>query len=111
MKLPNPNTNIPFSRVITDQEGNKEWGYRTVDGQEEIVHIPSNRSNMEYWQLEPVLSPENHTHSFIFTDIAKREIECESCHYPTSFNAGTEYFEDNGAAFVVIKKRKYPVSL
>jgi len=102
-QLPNPNSSKKFDRIQGD------YGYRNVDGQEEIVHIPTDTSNMAYWKPETVLDPSNCTHELELIDIGKREVECRNCHWALSFNAGDNYFEEDGKAYIVFKNRKFPI--
>lgn len=104
-QLPHPNSEQKFDHVQGD------YGYRTVFGQEEIVHIPTNKSNMAFWKPETVLDPSGCEHAFFVTDIGKREIECSNCHWAFGFHAGRNYHEENGQGYVTIKGKKYLVSL
>lgn len=110
MQLPNPNNDKPFDRVIKDAQGNEIWGIRAEhSGDEEIVHIPTGKSNMSYWKPEMVLNPEGCEHIFYLYNVGRREIECSVCHLTTAFIPGVNYSEENGQAFVTLKGKKYPV--
>lgn len=110
MKLPNPNSSQPFDSVTKDVHGNEEYGYRTVDGLEEVIHIPSGRSNMQYLQPEKVTHYEGCNHSFRFLSVGKREIECEMCHFTISFHP-IDFREANSRGYVRINRVEYPVFL
>jgi len=58
-----------------------------------------------------VMNPTGCDHSFTFTDIGKREIECELCHFPTTVHIGINYKECEGKAFVSIRSKEYPILL
>lgn len=109
MTIPNPHQSKPYDSVSKDERGQELYGSRIVDGVEEIVHIPSGKSNMQYHQLEKVLSPEGCEHHFLITDIRLREIECSNCHYATSFHPAMNFFEEEGKAYIYIKHRKYEI--
>jgi hypothetical protein len=109
MQLPNPNEDKLFERIDTDQEGKPLYGRRTVDGQEEIVHIPTNRSNMQYHQPEVVMDASKCLHRFGITHIGKREIECLRCGYSTTFNVGVTYTEENGLKYFWLHGKWHPV--
>ncbi len=82
---------------------------RDVDGHEEVVHIPTNRTNMQYWQPEAVLDPSNCSHQFSLVDVGKREVECSGCGYTTSFIVGVNYREESGIGYIKVKQGEYPV--
>lgn len=107
MKLANPNQSQEFDRVTQDRNGTDLYGYRHVDGQEEIVHIPSGESNMQYHQPEMVLNPEGCSHIFGVVDIRKREIECRGCHLMTSFHPAVNYREEAGKSYIVMNYKEY----
>lgn len=110
MRLPNPNENQPFDRVSKNAQGLPEWGYRhegTPD--EEIVHIPTNRSNQTYYQPQRVLYPEGCEHTFHVIDMGKREIECSRCQWATSFHPAHNYQESDGQGYVTILGHPYPI--
>lgn len=109
MQLPNPNDNKPFERIDKDAEGQPLYGRRTVDGQEEIVHIPTNRSNMQYHQPEVVMDASKCLHHFAITHIGKREIECLRCGLSTTFNVGVTYTEENGRKYFWLHGKWHPV--
>ena len=108
MRLPNPNSNKPYERTLDDGQGNPVWGIRnegTPD--EEIVHIPTGRSNQAYYQPEKVLDPSGCAHQFVITDMGKREVECRKCHWATTFIMGVNLVEEGEKAFIVLKGQKY----
>jgi hypothetical protein len=108
-QLPNPNSSKPFDRVAKNLSGEDEYGFRQVDGQEEIVHIPSGRSNMTYYQREMVLNPSACPgHEFRLVDVLKREIECSRCFWSTSAHIN-DFRETDGQLFVTVNKQEYPV--
>lgn len=111
-KLPNPNEGKPFDRVSKGLNGEDEYGFRrTDDGVEEVVHIPSGKSNMQYWQRESVLDPSKcKGHEFRVVDMGKREIECENCPFQTSFHP-RDHREKDGKAWVRINKKEYPLGV
>ena len=110
MQLPNPNENKPFERYYDranpDGSTEHEYGVRRVDGHEELVHLPTGRSNMQYWKPEIAHDP-NCSHEFVLS--SNREIECLRCQYSTTFHAGRNIIEENHQTFVLIHNRKYPV--
>ena len=111
MRLPNPPADRPFDKVIRDDKDNPLYGIRNeYTPEEEIVHVPTGRSNHVYYQPEKVLNPEGCEHEFVVTDLGKREIECTKCTYGTTFVAGVNYFEDPDPR-VVLNKKSYPISL
>ena len=112
MRLPNPNQGQPFQRVIKDSQGNDLYGIRaehTPD--EEIVHIPTQRSNQAYHRPETVLDPTGCEHSFVITSIGRREVECERCQLGTTFVPGVNYTEWEDGPRIVLGPRSYPVRL
>lgn len=104
MQLPHPEPNKKFDRVQGD------YGYRETFGEEEIVHIPTGKSNMMFHKPETVLSPQGCKHSFQLIDVGKREVECENCHWAFSFHAGRNYHEEDGKGYVTIKNKNYLVN-
>lgn len=109
-QIPNPNQSKPFDRVIKDQNGNDLYGIRNEHTRdEEIVHIPTQRSNQQYWQPEMVLNPEGCEHAFVITNMGKREVECTKCHVETTFHAGVNYIEEDGKAFIQLHTGRFPV--
>ncbi len=111
MKLPNPNDGKPFDRVLKDENGKEVYGIRKEHTpEEEIVHIPTNRSTQQYWKPEMVMNPEGCNHEFIITSVGKREIECPKCHFATTFIVGVNFFEKNKKLSVKIRNRFYSVS-
>lgn len=108
MNLPNPNQNTPFERVDKDKYGQDEYGYRKVDGIEEIVHIPTGKSNMSYHKPEVVTHFENCEHVFDWVNKGLREIECMHCHYPMTFLV-SDFIEVDGKPYVLINKRSFPI--
>lgn len=108
MKINNPYQTLPFEKVTNDKQGQQEYGFRTVDGLEEVVHIPSGKSNMNYYVPEKVLNPEGCNHVFNVINIGLREIECGGCKLTTSFHP-TSLKESDGKIMVVINKREYEI--
>jgi hypothetical protein len=104
-RLANPNQNRPFEEISRDAQGNEEYGKRG----EEIVHIPSGRSNMAYHQLETVMDPTGCEHRFFVTNIGSREIECERCHWATTFHPGINHHEVDGRHTVTIQGQSYEI--
>lgn len=81
---------------------------------EEMLEVPIDpdiEGYTKYWEPEMELNPTGCKHNFVITDIGKREVECENCHWAFAFHAGRNYFEEDGKAFVMIKNKKYPLSL
>ena len=109
-RLSNPNSGKPYDRVIKDLQGNEVYGIRNEhQTDEEIVHIPTGRSNQTYYQPEMVLNPEGCDHSFKVTSMATREVECSKCFYQTTFHPALNYTEENGHSFITLKDKKYPI--
>ena len=109
-KLPNPNQSQPFDTVYKDKEGNETYGERMIDGLKEIVDIQSGKSNMNYYMPEKVLSPEGCNHYFKFTNVPKREIECQLCNWALIVHPNN-YFEKKGKAYTTFKGQKLPIYL
>lgn len=107
MKLENPDASKPFDEIKLDKNGNPEYGIRG----EEIVHIPSGRSNVSYYQPEVVMDASGCDHEFQLYDVAKREIECLKCRFATTFILGVNFEETPEGSFVTLKNKKYPVNL
>jgi hypothetical protein len=111
-QLPNPNSSNPYERVIKDQNGEELYGIRNEHTpEEEIVHIPTSRSNQQYWQPEKVLDPTGCKHTFQITSVSKREIECSKCHFETTIHLGINYTEVKGKGYIVLNDKKYPLKL
>lgn len=109
MKLANPNQSVPFDEVTKDVNGQDEYGYRKLeDGTDEIVHIPTSVSNTQYHQPEKVTHFEGCNHSFRFLSIGRREVECEMCHFTTSFHV-SDFKEEGNRGYVKVNKTEYPV--
>lgn len=112
MKLPNPDQDKPYDRVIKDKDNNPVYGIRnehTTD--EEIVYIPTGKSNVQYHKPEMVINPTGCIHDFVLYDQGKREVECYSCHLATSFIIGVNMKEDNSGISIKYNNRYYPVRL
>lgn len=108
-QLPNPNNQAPFEKVYKDQHGEEEYGERTVDGLKEIVNIKTGKSNMVYHKPELVTHYDGCNHEFRILNISAREVECDKCQYQLTFHVTENYVEEDGKAYVVLNKRKYPV--
>jgi hypothetical protein len=109
MKLPNPNAVLPFDHISKDKNGNEEYGFRTVDGLEEIVHLSSGQSNMTYHQPELVLNTAGCEHRFSIFDIGTREVECRNCHFITSFHPALNYTERDGKSYFTLNHVEYEI--
>lgn len=111
MKLPNPNAQQNYDRVAQDRNGTDLYGYRMVDGLEEIVHLPTGESNMQYHQPEMVLNPEGCEHTFKVVDMGKRELECSNpnCRLMTSFHPAVNFLEEEGKAYVLLNRKQYEI--
>lgn len=106
MKLTNPDEGKKFDRVAG------EYGYRKEGTRdEEIVHIPTGRSNQAYYQPEMVMNPEGCDHDFVLTSIGMREVECSRCHYGITFHAGINYTEREGTSYITLHGTEFPVRL
>lgn len=90
MKLPNPNSAKPY-----DSESG-EYGFRQVDGLEEIVHLPTGQSNMKYYQPEKALNTGNCKHVFRIENMGKREFECNQCGWGVTVNTNQIEETDKG---------------
>lgn len=111
MRLANPHEGKSFDRIDKDRNGEPEYGYRHVDGSEEIVHIPTGRSNTTYYQPEKVLDPTGCDHIFQLEDMGKREVYCSTCQLPTAFIVGINVSEENGSLFIIYKGKSYPIQI
>lgn len=109
-QLPNPHENTKFDEVRKGAQGDPEWGVRKVDGHEEIVFIPSGRSNIQYWQPEAVMKPEGCQHEFTVVDVGHREVLCNLCNYATTFHVGINYVEDNGEPYIILRDKQYRIN-
>lgn len=109
-QLPNPNQAQPFEIEYTNEQGDKIYGERTVDGLKEIVDLKTGKSNMTYIKPEPVTFYDGCTHEFRMLNVGTREIECEKCQFQLTFHVTENYFEEDGKAFVLLNKRKYPIN-
>lgn len=110
MKIPNPSSNKSFDKVYRDLNGEPLYGIRNEGSEdEEIVHIPTNKSNQTYYVPEMVLNPEGCEHEFVITDIGKREAECAKCHLDTGFIVGVNTYEINGQAYIIYHGKRYPL--
>ena len=107
-QLPNKGSDIPFERISKDINGEPEYGFRKIDGVEEVVHIPSGRSNSQYWQREMVQNPEGCDHRFIIENVNKREILCQNptCSLGFTFHVN-DLIEDSNGLSIVYKDKKY----
>lgn len=110
-QLPNPHSDRPFDEVRKDANGEDEWGIRQLDGVEEIVHIPTNKSNVKYWQPEPVVKPQGCEHQFRLVDVGAREVICDNCNLATTFHVGVNYYEQKGQPYFTMRGKSYPISL
>lgn len=112
MRLPNPNGNKPFDKIIKDKEGNSLYGVRAENTpDEEMVYIPTGKSNHAYYKPEVVMNPEGCKHYFILTNVGRREIECSNCNYSTSFIIGVNFFERKGTPYFKQKGKTYKIHL
>lgn len=111
MRLPNPYNDLPYERVSQNKDGQDEYGYRMVEGVEEIIHIPSGKSNMSYHKPEKYTFFENCTHVFRVVDIRMREVECKNaqCHLLTAFHPAVNYREENGKGYIKLNGKEYLV--
>lgn len=87
-----------------------ELGVRQVNDILEIPIDPDIEGNTKYWKPEMVINPQGCKHDLQITNVSKREIECNNCHWAFTFHIN-DYFEKDDSAFVTIKKKSYPVSL
>lgn len=93
------------------QRGVKEVeSFEDVPIDADLVNAETGEDLTKYWQPETVLDPSNCMHDFKVTNMGKREVECDLCHWALSFNAGTNYIEEEGKSFIVIKKKKYEIT-
>lgn len=112
MKIANPQAGQKFDVVYKDHMGNPTYGVRNPNtADEEIVHIPSNKSNQNYYIPDVVLDPTGCEHDFIVTDVNKREIECNKCQYESSFVLGVNAEERDNKLQVILNKKTYSISL
>jgi hypothetical protein len=110
MKLANPNANLPFNRIDKDAQGNETYGYRTVDdGTEEIVHIPTGESNMNYYTPDKVTNYENCKHKFRIVRMGTREVECQYCRLITNFHPAVNFKEENGKAYILLNYQPFEI--
>lgn len=109
-QLPNPNSNKPFDEVLKDKEGQDQYGVRKIDGHEEIVHIPTQQSNMKYWKPEMVMNPVGCSHQFDITNLGSREIECNKCGFGTQMHLGINTTEDSSGLKISLKNKSYPIN-
>ena len=113
MEIPNPNQNKEFDgyydKVGPEGKPVHAYGYRMVDGAEEIVNLQNGQSNMKYWKPEKVLDPEGCEHEFVITNIGKREVECHKCHMETSFIPGINFKESKSGASITLNKKTYQI--
>jgi len=108
MKLDNPNSNKEFERISKDARGEDEYGYRTVDGIEEIVHLPTGRSNMSYYQPQSVLNPVDCEHMFDETNKGEREYVCRKCQFGLTAHI-TQLIERGGTLLIKLQDGEYRV--
>lgn len=107
MKINNPYQTLPFEKVTNDKQGQQEYGFRTVDGLEEVVHIPSGKSNMNYYVPEVVTRYGGCDHIFKIVNMGIREVECRNCHLLTSFHPAVNYREENGKAYIILNGKEH----
>lgn len=88
-----------------------EIGLKQVQDTLEIPISPDIEGNTKYWQPDMVVDPSGCNHVFFITDIGKREIECENCHWGFGFHVGRNYHEEDGQGYVTIKGKNYFVNL
>jgi hypothetical protein len=100
--------NQQFDRVIKDQHGNDLYGYRMVEGQEEIVHIPTGRSNMSYHEPSAVLNPSGCPHVFSVEDMGKRVFTCNRCNWSITANVN-QIHESKGGVTIMLKQGEFEV--
>jgi len=110
-KITNPNEKMPYERVDKNEQGQEQYGYRTVDGLEEIVHIPSGKSNMTYHIPQSVMNAEGCYHVFLVSDIGRREVACrnQQCGLTTTFHGGNSYREEAGKGYITFNHKEYEV--
>lgn len=106
MKLANPNDKQSFETVYKNEQGEDEYGSRTVDGHEEMVHIPTGKSNMTYWKPEKVLDPTGCKHVFHFE--GRREVVCDKCGWGLTFHINSVEESEMGL-FVKIPQGTFPI--
>jgi len=110
-RLANPNQGLPYDRISQDAQGNDEYGYRDVEGLEEVIHISSGKSNMEYHLPEKVTNYENCEHTFKIVNMGMREIECSNhlCRLITAFHPAINYREVEGKGYVRLNNKEYEI--
>lgn len=111
MKINNPNQGIPFDSVSKNKDGEDEYGYRTIDGLEEVIHIPSGKSNMNYYVPEVITRYGDCTHLFKIVNMGIREVECRNCQLITSFHPAVNFKEENGKAYIKLNGREYEIAV
>lgn len=112
MNIPNPDQDKPFNRIIKDKDNNPVYGIRNEhSANEEIVYIPTGKSNVQYHKPEMVIDPTGCNHDFVLYDQGKREIECYTCHLATSFIVGVNVVEDKSGIKIRYNNRSYPVRI
>jgi hypothetical protein len=105
-QLPNPNQGKPFDKVYKDEQGKPVWGERG----EEIVHIPTGKSNQSYYKPETVVNSAGCKHEFNVSDMGKREIMCRKCSLETTFHAGAMK-KIRGKDYVILQNKSYLIEL
>jgi hypothetical protein len=109
VRLPNPNQEKPYERIITDISGNPLYGIRSEHTKdEEIVDLQTGQSNQTYHSPELVLNPMGCSHIFKIIDIGRREVECR-CGLMTSFVVGVNFEEKEGKAVIILQQGTFPV--
>lgn len=111
MRIANPNSSLPFETVTKGMQGQDEYGFRIVDGIEEVIHIPSGKSNMNYYIPEVVTRYGDCTHVFKVVNMGLREVECQNCNLLTSFHPAVNYREENGNAYIILNHKEYELKI
>lgn len=104
MRIPNPPRGEP-TRTVADYAY-----YNEGTNDEEIVHVPTQRSNVAYYTPEMVLNPEGCEHEFYITNLGTREVECR-CGLATNFIVGVNYSEEDNNPTITFKHKKYKLHL
>lgn len=109
MKIDNPYHSVPFENVSKDKQGQEEYGYRTIDGLEEVIHIPSGRSNMNYYKPEIITRYGDCQHVFRIVNMGIREVECRNCQLLTSFHPAVNYIEREGKSYIRLNGKEFEI--
>lgn len=107
-QLVHPEQKTSYDKVVNDAQGNPLYGYRTVEGQQEIVHIPTGKSNMTFHKPEQATKTYDHEHAFRVENMGSREFICNGCDWAITVHI-SQIEENKEGQFLKLKQGRFKV--